>query len=346
MQKVAIAILTSAVLVGASVGIYYGVNSRSRAGESQSSTGGSEKDVVPTESPTFSFEPVGCIRTPIQPKNIKTSATSQNNDVNVEVVKDIVYGKGAIATGEKDLKLDIYRPALIDGSEKYPLMIHIHGGAFIAGSKDDYYMAGLSNYWASKGFVVASINYRLLSDLPIVDEAMKPMLDYSLLHLSEDLPSPSLAAVAVCSIEDTLLAYEHLKGFSYVDEEVVVMNGYSAGAITSLWATYGVDNFGMTRPPVKAVLSHYGLLMADQSQTNELVNADDPPVFMTHATGDFIVPYDGTQYLANRMESLGLNYALHCEESYAHEIDLSTKLHSNGMTILEAENIWLQNLLD
>merc|ERR1719242_562824 len=124
---------------------------------------------------------------------------------------------------------------------------------------------------------------------------MKPMLDYSLLHLSDVLPSPSLAAVAVCSIEDTLLAYEHLKGFSYVDETVVVMNGYSAGAITSLWATYGVDNFGMMRPPVKAVLSHYGLLMADQSGTNELVNADDPPVFMTHATGDLIVPYDGTQ---------------------------------------------------
>lgn len=42
-----------------------------------------------------------------------------------------------------------------------PLMIIIHGGAFIAGSKDDFIQQRMLKEFAKRGYVTASINYRL-----------------------------------------------------------------------------------------------------------------------------------------------------------------------------------------
>mmetsp|Transcript_9288 Transcript_9288/g.13809 ORF Transcript_9288/g.13809 Transcript_9288/m.13809 type:complete len:349 (+) Transcript_9288:37-1083(+) len=341
-KKLTVFILISTVLVATSIGIYFIVDDSSRSAGSQPSKGaGSQPNANPSQSPSTSFEPVGCIRTPIE----SIVDTPQENYESIVLISDVVYGKGAVSNGEKDLILDIYHPSLNNDDEKYPLMIHIHGGAFIFGSKNDDYMTALSYYWASKGFVVASINYRLMGDSPVVSEVMKPVVDYTLSNLPQLMNNRLLAEAATSSVEDTLLAYDYLSGLSYVDDTAVVINGYSAGAIASLWAAYGVDNFGIPRPSVKAVISHWGLLLSEQEETNKFVTGDKPPVFLIHTTGDQIVPYHGTQYLANRMHSLGLNYALHCEESSTHGMNIDLTTHTNGMSILEAERIWLRNIL-
>jgi acetyl esterase/lipase len=66
------------------------------------------------------------------------------------VYRDLPYVSG----GHERQKLDLYLPK---AKEKLPLIIRIHGGAWLAGSKD---MEGPQDY-VSDGFVVASINYRL-----------------------------------------------------------------------------------------------------------------------------------------------------------------------------------------
>jgi acetyl esterase/lipase len=308
----------------------------------------------PTESPTGrptlyptlntdSTEEVGCIKTPIE------SMFDQPQTIHDDIVKeeDVVYGKGAVGNGKKDLELDIYHPDFGNkAKDKYPLMIHIHGGSFTSGSKSDGYIKSLSEHWAHRGFVVASINYRLAGDSPVVSKEMEPVFDYVKIHLSEVLKSEAQAQAATCAVEDTLSAYDYLKKLNYVDADTVIMNGYSAGAITALWATYGVDNFDIERPPVKAVFSHWGMLVVDREETENLVQpTGEPPVFLVHATGDSIVPYDGTQYLANRLQSLGMPYALHCEDSGSHSISIDNTKHSNELSILDAEQIWLRNIL-
>lgn len=84
-----------------------------------------------------------------------------NNYFQYKVSKDINYGKDISYDGtETELLLDIYKPTN-DGNCRRPLMIMVHGGAWIGGSKEDLQIVEMSKELASKGWVVASINYRL-----------------------------------------------------------------------------------------------------------------------------------------------------------------------------------------
>ena len=69
----------------------------------------------------------------------------------VKVLRDIPYVEG----GHERNRLDLYLPEKAEGP--LPLIVWIHGGAWLAGSKDGCPAVPL----AAKGYAVASINYRL-----------------------------------------------------------------------------------------------------------------------------------------------------------------------------------------
>lgn len=61
-----------------------------------------------------------------------------------------------------NLKVDIYQPEG-DLETKRPLIILAHGGSFVAGVRTNPSMVSLGNQFAKRGYVVASISYRLMS---------------------------------------------------------------------------------------------------------------------------------------------------------------------------------------
>jgi len=67
-------------------------------------------------------------------------------------------GPGSIAQGSSEdcLYLNIWRPAGASQGAKLPVMVWIHGGAFVGGSGNTS-----GNGFASKGVILVSINYRL-----------------------------------------------------------------------------------------------------------------------------------------------------------------------------------------
>lgn len=69
----------------------------------------------------------------------------------VNVVKDLVY------SDKEDSLLDIYYPA--EGGENLPVILWIHGGGFVGGSKDSRQEYGMA--LAHAGYVVANIDYAL-----------------------------------------------------------------------------------------------------------------------------------------------------------------------------------------
>lgn len=74
---------------------------------------------------------------------------------------DVVYGTATDYAGNTDtLKMDIYKP-LGDQNCKRPIAVVIHGGAWVAGSKNDINTILFSRALARRGYVVANINYRL-----------------------------------------------------------------------------------------------------------------------------------------------------------------------------------------
>jgi hypothetical protein len=77
-------------------------------------------------------------------------------------ILNITYGVSEnFNHGLDTLSLDIYKPVCSDTTVQRPLIIFIHGGAFLAGSKSDLSITRLCKEFAKRGYVTASINYRL-----------------------------------------------------------------------------------------------------------------------------------------------------------------------------------------
>jgi len=84
---------------------------------------------------------------------------------NVTVTSNIVYGQNLdLNNNMKILELDVYEPTS-DTAAIRPLIVLAHGGSFISGDKTD--MLYIGTEMAKRGYVVASINYRLGLGFPI-----------------------------------------------------------------------------------------------------------------------------------------------------------------------------------
>ncbi|MAV51148.1 MAG: hypothetical protein CL829_00115, partial [Crocinitomicaceae bacterium] len=89
-----------------------------------------------------------------------------NPTFEVLFVDNVVYGSGLSHNGwggpvvdTISLELDVYAPD--NQEEGRPALVIIHGGGFFGGSNEQGVLFDLSNEFASRGWVVFSINYRL-----------------------------------------------------------------------------------------------------------------------------------------------------------------------------------------
>ena len=87
----------------------------------------------------------------------------------VDISSDKVYGQGQTHSNwntpnptEMDLKLDLYVPENEDTQR--PLVVFTHGGGWSGGDKANDAEVAFCNFFAERGFVCASINYRLRGD--------------------------------------------------------------------------------------------------------------------------------------------------------------------------------------
>lgn len=163
----------------------------------------------------------------------------------VSVEKDIYFGEAVnFAGGVTTLFLDLYKP-IGDDNCKRPLFVAVHGGAFVAGSRADADVVAICKEMATRGYVAASVEYRL---------GVHPMSNYTPYAFCNDLLNP--AGINKCIyVTDTLetfragyRAVQDVKGairflknrheLDSTDVNNVFVGGASAGAITSLYVAY------------------------------------------------------------------------------------------------------------
>jgi hypothetical protein len=237
-----------------------------------------------------------------------------------------------------DLKLDIYRP-VNDPSDKRPLVLLIHGGAFYIGTKQCPTMILLATTLAKRGYTVASIDYRLGFKLR-----------------GSDIERSGFRA-----IQDAHAALRFLSRYSQVygiDTTQVYIGGTSAGAIASLNLAF-MDND--ERPEsVQSKKKSEDLGKIESSGNNlrngftlrgvanmwgavtdiNIIDKDEViPVLSIHGTADDIVPYDydypfqdaplinrmlmdkmyGSKAVHDRLNTLGIKNKLISFEGLKHE---------------------------
>ncbi len=84
------------------------------------------------------------------------------NFENIYCVKDIAYSDLSRDKTIGDLYFD---PKILKDGKKHPIILNFHGGGFVMGDKD--YRKSLSELYASRGYYVFNVNYRLPPEVNI-----------------------------------------------------------------------------------------------------------------------------------------------------------------------------------
>ena len=153
-------------------------------------------------------------------KNVKGYWSTYNPRIELEENSDYakVYGfkvPQLLKTNDLDLNMDLYRPITDSSHCPLPLLVLIHGGAFYCGDKCDTGFPEMGHYFAERGYVVASINYRL---------GFWPW-------------SQSVDRAGYRAVQDANAAVRFLldkKEYYNIDPDNIYVAGSSAGAITAL----------------------------------------------------------------------------------------------------------------
>jgi poly(3-hydroxybutyrate) depolymerase len=214
---------------------------------------------------------------------------------NVATASDIRYGSNLDHTGARvDLLMDVYQPAG-DTARARPLLIWIHGGGFSAGTKTDGDVVGLCRIFAMKGYVTASIAYRLESPLNT---------------------SAAMAVEVLRAVQDAKAAVRYLRAHRAeyrIDDTRILMGGTSAGGVLSLDYAYldqdeiprGVDTNAVGgiegnsgTPGVSSAINGIVNCWGGVGDSAILYDAKLPAIHF-HGTADPTVPFDVGYALGN-----------------------------------------------
>lgn len=259
----------------------------------------------------------------IQGQNCTINYVEKQFDVWQE--KNVFYGRDTLFNGGIDsLRLNIFKP-VGDGQAQRPILIAVHGGAWIGGHRND--LDSLCYWYAQRGYVAATISYRLGIYGPW---PLEPPFAYD---------QAEVIRANFRAMQDLKGAIRFLKGRAAQDSsdiEQVYLTGFSAGAFNCMHAAYLTDE--SERPsvcgaiaPVTQLFIQYprpdlgpvaGKLHLNGHNTSvkgvaaffggiidtSLITSDSPALYLYHQTGDPVVGCGHQQLLWGLPLGVGANY--------------------------------------
>lgn len=200
----------------------------------------------------------------------------------VEVTSDVQYGEPPPGADPAEYQLDIYEPAG-DTETNRPLVMVMHGGAFVAGDKAASPFVAWGQDLARRGYVVASVNYRLEEELAEAN-AVSEMRTFG-------FPEETMQRLMDNSSIDVRAAMTYLQAHADdygIDPNRVVALGNSAGAYLALALVHRADETldGEVGTSVQAAVSVSGAMPVG------VVNSGAAPVLMAHGVDDDVIPFD------------------------------------------------------
>jgi acetyl esterase/lipase len=196
------------------------------------------------------------------------------NDYNIETTfqhtkyNNIEYKPGLV--------LDAYIP---NNNEIHTGIIYIHGGSFISGDEENYVAVQFSQYMASRGYAVFSVQYTLAFNL-------------------------------TTAVIDAFDALNYVKQNYNINEKLFIA-GYSAGAITALYMS--ISNNPLVSS-IHGIISLAGSLYNGYQN----ITLDGPEIMIWHGTNDNIVSYSHANNILNHCNNIGKPITFYSLQNYGH----------------------------
>ena len=264
--------------------------------------------------------------------------------------ENITYAEGLAHTNTSasafpiPLKLDIYYPDNNLGNR--PVYMFIHGGGFRGGTKTKPEIVSMANYYASRGWVFISIDYRTTEELGVIQGMTQAeVLTYykgiapqewvnHALQAAENADQVQQATAMYLAQRDAKAALRWVMANASiynVSKDFITVGGASAGAITTV--ALGISNQEDFRDEispsddptlsttnlsesyeVKSMVYFWGsnIKLDVFEAVYDLIqygsyDSSDPELFMGHGTAtDPVTPYEEALELQSIYNSLGI----------------------------------------
>jgi acetyl esterase/lipase len=239
---------------------------------------------------------------------------------NVEIRRDLVYGKG----GDTPLHLDLFTPA---GPGPFPCVVAIHGGGWKGGSYRDGTMQRFCQEFAKRGMAAASVQYRLTpsgSIWPAQIEDCKAAVRYLKANGKEQRIDPARFGAIGGSAGGHLVLMlglttraDGLEGKGDLTPEQAAMTSDVQAVVNVFGPT------DLTRrdwePAVEQLLVEFlGGKLEDRRSEYKAASplsylrkdGPKPPILTFHGTKDNIVPFVHATRLAETCKAVGLSHEL------------------------------------
>ncbi|HNS21692.1 MAG TPA: alpha/beta hydrolase [Sedimentisphaerales bacterium] len=241
----------------------------------------------------------------------------------VEERLGVEYGQG----GSHPLLLDLYVPT--GRTKAGPAILFIHGGAWKSGKRADmkYYCAK----FAERGYVTATVTYRLLQEAPFpaAVQDVKCAVRWLRANAAAYRVDPNRIAVSGNSAGGHLAMM-----IGYSDDPSLEGDGGHPGVSSRVLAV--VDFYGPTDLTTDYARNHKlitdflgGKTFEEAPEVFQLASPlshltkDDPPTLIFQGTIDSLVPVAQADALADKLKELGIDYIYERYEGWPHAMDLA-----------------------
>ncbi len=249
---------------------------------------------------------------------ISILGAGQPDPSQMTVRRDIAYVPG----GHERQKLDLYLPQQADPSGKRPLLVWVHGGAWLGGNKNN----PPALRFVEKGYAVASINYRLSQHalFPAQIEDCKAAIRWLRANAGTYGYDPNRIGVWGASAGGHLVALLGTTGD--VKEFDVGPNAGVSSRVQAVCDFFGPTDFTkMSSFP--SAMKHdapdapEAKLIGGPVQENKdkvqranpiaYVTKDDPPFLIVHGDKDPLVPHNQSEILLAALQKVGVEARLY-----------------------------------